>query len=66
MESDFETYVGDYAVYSETDNLLRVLLSAINNQLQNIRAFDAIELILINQFKKLWKIEQFRKKNYQI
>ena len=45
-DSDFEDYIAKYKNYSETRNLLSNLGSAITNQLQNIRAFDAIDAIL--------------------
>jgi hypothetical protein len=45
-DSDFNKYTDKYKTYSETRNLLRNLGSAIKNQIQNIRAFDAIDAIL--------------------
>lgn len=41
-DTDFAKYTDEYKTYSETKNLLRNLGSAIKNQIQNIRAFDAI------------------------
>jgi hypothetical protein len=43
---DFNKYTDEYKTYLETRNLLRNLGTAINNQIQNIRAFDAIDAIL--------------------
>ena len=45
-ESDFEKNISKYTNYSETRTLLSNLGSAVKNQLQNIRAFDAIDAIL--------------------
>lgn len=45
QESDFKKYTNTYFVYSETKNLLNILLVAIKNQIQNIRAYDAIDAI---------------------
>lgn len=45
-ESDFTKYISKYKVYSESSNLLNSLKRAVKNQLQNIRAFDAIDSIL--------------------
>ena len=45
-ESDFSNYVEKYTIYSETDILFSSLARAVKNQLQNIRAFDAIDSIL--------------------
>lgn len=45
-EADFVGYVDDYRVYTETNALLSGLGNAVNNQIQNIRAFDAIDAIL--------------------
>jgi hypothetical protein len=43
---DFEKNISKYKNYSETRTLLSNLGSAVKNQLQNIRAFDAIDAIL--------------------
>jgi hypothetical protein len=45
-DSDFSKYTSKYKNYSETRTLLSNLGSAVKNQLQNIRAFDAIDAIL--------------------
>ena len=45
-DSDFTKYTSKYKNYSETRTLLSNLGSAVKNQLQNIRAFDAIDAIL--------------------
>lgn len=45
-ESDFSKNVEKYSVYSETENLFNSLARAVKNQLQNVRAFDAIDSIL--------------------
>ena len=45
QESDFKKHSDTYFIYSETSNLLNSLSNAIKNQLQNIRAFDAIDAI---------------------
>ena len=45
-ESDFKKHIETYRVYNETQRLLRSLWTATTNQLQNIRAFDAIDAIL--------------------
>lgn len=45
-DSDFSKYTSKYKSYSETRSLLSNLGSAVTNQLQNIRAFDAIDAIL--------------------
>jgi len=45
-ESDFKYNVEKYKTYSEVNKLMNSLNSAVKNQLQNIRAFDAIDAIL--------------------
>jgi phage-related protein len=45
-QSDFEKKLNKFQTHSETDQLLNILISAVKNQLQNIRAFDAIDTIL--------------------
>ena len=45
-ESDFKYNVEKYKTYSEVNKLMNSLNSAVKNQLQNIRAFDAIDKIL--------------------
>lgn len=45
-ESHFSNYVSDYKSYNEVNKLMNGLNSAVKNQLQNIRAFDAIDKIL--------------------
>jgi len=45
-DSDFSKYTSKYKSYSETKTLLSSLGGAVKNQLQNIRAFDAIDAIL--------------------
>jgi hypothetical protein len=45
-DSDFSKYTLKYKNYSETKTLLSNLGSAVKNQLQNVRAFDAIDAIL--------------------
>jgi hypothetical protein len=45
-DSDFSKYTLKYKNYSETRTLLSNLGSAVKNQLQNVRAFDAIDAIL--------------------
>jgi hypothetical protein len=45
-DSDFIKYTPKYKNYSETRTLLSNLGSAVKNQLQNVRAFDAIDAIL--------------------
>ncbi len=45
-ESDFKKYIDKYSEYTETQRLFSSLASAVKNQLQNIRAFDAIDSIL--------------------
>jgi hypothetical protein len=42
---DFNKYTNEYKSYSETKKLLSNLARAIKNQIQNIRAFDAIDAI---------------------
>lgn len=46
VESDFANNVSKYKIYSETQNLFMSLWNAVKNQIQNIRAFDAIDSIL--------------------
>lgn len=45
-ESDFKYNVEKYTTYTEVNRLMNSLNSAVKNQLQNIRAFDAIDKIL--------------------
>ncbi len=45
-QSDFEKKLDKFQTHSETDQLLNSLKSAVKNQLQNVRAFDAIDTIL--------------------
>jgi len=45
-ESDFKYNVEKYKTYTEVNRLMNSLNSAVKNQLQNIRAFDAIDKIL--------------------
>jgi hypothetical protein len=45
-ESDFKIYFEKYVIYTETDRLFSTLSRAVRNQLQDIRAFDAIDSIL--------------------
>lgn len=46
VESDFAMNLDKYEVYNETRSLLQWLSIAVKNQLQNIRAFEAIDSIL--------------------
>ena len=46
VESHFKKYISKYSNYSETQTLLNNLQRAVKNQLQDIRAFDAIDKIL--------------------
>jgi len=45
-ESDFNKHVEKYTLYKETNNLLSSLSRSILNQIQSVRAFDAIDSIL--------------------
>lgn len=45
-QADFEKNLDEFQTHSETDQLLNSLRSAVKNQLQNVRAFDAIDTIL--------------------
>lgn len=45
-ESHFGNYISDYQTYTEVSRLMSTLNTAVKNQLQNIRAFDAIDRIL--------------------
>lgn len=45
-DSGFVKNINKYKTYSETRNLLRNLGSAVEKQIQNIKAFDAIDAIL--------------------
>ncbi len=45
-EAHFSNHISDYKSYSEVNKLMNGLNSAVKNQLQNIRAFDAIDKIL--------------------
>lgn len=46
VEADFAKNLDKYEVYNETRSLLQGLSIAVKNQLQNIKAFDAIDSIL--------------------
>jgi len=45
-EWDFAKNISKYETYNETRNLLQDLTVAVKNQLQNVKAFDAIDSIL--------------------